>query len=314
MPTWPASGRASTSSRVRSPPPTRDCSRQHSTPALLRRPTTAPCGASPRPRKSVRKAEAQEQEAKKAVKDQRSGIVTFVTESYQNGTELNSATAVMGGEGPKGLMNRYGVVESAGDSMEAAYDDFRKATVVAKAYTKKAAKAQKRQESLADRGTRAAQRRRGGRQLSCCRCGPDRHAEGAAGPGARGGPEHLRRAGGRAPAGHGADRAGEGRRCRPGQGARGGQGGTSFAGPSGPPGSRRATRGLPGATTPRHRTTASPPDPRPVAATSTPARRSTAHRPHPATAHSARSPTPRRSWASPTSGQRPARTPSTAPA
>ena len=100
-------------------------------------------------KKSVRKAEAQEAQAKKAVKDQRSGIVTFVTESYQNGTELNSATAVMGGEGPKGLMNRYGVVESAGDSMEAAYDDFRKATAVAEAYTKKATKAQKRQESLA---------------------------------------------------------------------------------------------------------------------------------------------------------------------
>ena len=101
-------------------------------------------------RKSVRKAEAQEEQARKDVKDQRSGIVTFVTESYQNGTELNSATAVMGGEGPKGLMNRYGVVESAGDSMEAAYDDFRQARVVAKAYTKQAAKAQKRQESLAE--------------------------------------------------------------------------------------------------------------------------------------------------------------------
>jgi peptidoglycan DL-endopeptidase CwlO len=100
-------------------------------------------------KRSVRKAEAQEQQARKDVKDQRSGILTFVTESYQNGTELNSATAVMGGEGPKGLMNRYGVVESAGDSMEAAYDDFRKATVAAEAYTKKAAKAQKRQESLA---------------------------------------------------------------------------------------------------------------------------------------------------------------------
>ena len=55
----------------------------------------------------------------------------------------------MSDEGPKGLMNRYGVVESAGDSMEARYDRFRDASVVAKAYTKKAAKAQKRQESLA---------------------------------------------------------------------------------------------------------------------------------------------------------------------
>src|SRR5699024_3810776 len=76
-------------------------------------------------------------------------IVTLVTDSYQNGTELNSATAIMGGEGPKGLMNRYGVVESAGDSMEARYDRFRAATVVAKAYTEKATEAQKRQESLA---------------------------------------------------------------------------------------------------------------------------------------------------------------------
>ena len=100
-------------------------------------------------KKSVRKAKADEVQAKKDVKVQRSGIVTFVTDSYQNGTELNSATAIMSDEGPKGLMNRYGVVESAGDSMEAAYDEFRKASTVAKAYTEKAAKAQKRQESLA---------------------------------------------------------------------------------------------------------------------------------------------------------------------
>jgi cell wall-associated NlpC family hydrolase len=100
-------------------------------------------------KKSVRKAEAQEKQAKENVKVQRSGIVTFVTDSYQNGTELNSATAMMSDEGPKGLMNRYGVVESAGDSMEARYDAFREASVVAQAYTVKAAKAQKRQESLA---------------------------------------------------------------------------------------------------------------------------------------------------------------------
>ena len=100
-------------------------------------------------KKSVKKAEAAEKQAKENVKVQRSGIVTFVTDSYQNGTELNSATAIMSDEGPKGLMNRYGVVESAGDSMEARYDRYREASVVAKAYTVKAAKAQKRQESLA---------------------------------------------------------------------------------------------------------------------------------------------------------------------
>ena len=40
---------------------------------------------------AVRKAEAEEQEAKKAVTDQRSGIVTFVTESYQNDTLVENA-------------------------------------------------------------------------------------------------------------------------------------------------------------------------------------------------------------------------------
>ena len=59
------------------------------------------------------------------VESQRGGIVQLVTESYQNGTELNTATALMSDEGPQGLMNRYGVVQSAGDSMEARYDRFR---------------------------------------------------------------------------------------------------------------------------------------------------------------------------------------------
>ena len=64
--------------------------------------------------------------ARKAnVETQRSGIVTLVTDSYQNGTDLNTATAMMSDEGPKGLMNRYGVVQSAGDSMHARYDRFR---------------------------------------------------------------------------------------------------------------------------------------------------------------------------------------------
>ena len=147
-------------------------------------------------KKSVRKAEAQEEQAKKDVKDQRSGIVTFVTDSYQNGTELNSATAVMGGEGPKGLMNRYGVVESAGDSMEAAYDDFRKATVVAKSLHEEGGQGPEAAGGARRRGPRAAQRRRVGRQLRRRRRRADRLAEGRARPGTRRGPEHLDRAGG----------------------------------------------------------------------------------------------------------------------
>ncbi len=101
-------------------------------------------------RKAYRVAKADEAQAKLDVVQQRSGIVSLVTDSYQNGTELNTATAMMSNEGPKGLMNRYGVVESAGDSMEASYQRYRTASAIAERYTKTAAKAQKHQESLAE--------------------------------------------------------------------------------------------------------------------------------------------------------------------
>jgi cell wall-associated NlpC family hydrolase len=101
-------------------------------------------------RKAYQLAQVQEQQANANVAVQRSGIVSLVTDSYQNGTELNTATAMLSDEGPKGLMNRYGVVESAGDSMEARYDRFRAASVVAAKYTRTAAKAETKQESLAE--------------------------------------------------------------------------------------------------------------------------------------------------------------------
>ncbi len=100
-------------------------------------------------RKAHRKAQARERQAKQDVALQRDGIVSLVTDSYQNGTELNSATAIMSDEGPKGLMNRYSVVESAGDSMEARYERFRTASSAAKTYTTKAAEAKKEQQELA---------------------------------------------------------------------------------------------------------------------------------------------------------------------
>ncbi len=95
------------------------------------------------------KAQAQEQQARLDVDRQRSGIVMLVTDSYQNGTELNTATAMMSDEGPKGMMNRYGVVASAGDSMQARYDAFRTASARAQVYAAKTARAEKHQSELA---------------------------------------------------------------------------------------------------------------------------------------------------------------------
>ena len=94
-------------------------------------------------------AQARSAQAAADVAQQRAGIAQLVTESYQNGTELNAASALLSDEGPHGLMNRYGVVQSAGDSMEAQYDAFRTASARAKTLSSKAASAEKKQQSLA---------------------------------------------------------------------------------------------------------------------------------------------------------------------
>jgi cell wall-associated NlpC family hydrolase len=99
-------------------------------------------------RTAYQQAVAAQKQAQLAVEQQRDGIVSLVTDSYQNGTELNTATAMMSDEGPAGLMNRYGVVESAGDSMEARYDEFRAASAKAEVLAGKAAKARKHQAQL----------------------------------------------------------------------------------------------------------------------------------------------------------------------
>jgi cell wall-associated NlpC family hydrolase len=100
-------------------------------------------------REHSRQAKARAHRAKADVEGQRAGIMTLVTESYQNGTELNAATALISDEGPSGLMNRYAVVQSAGDSMEARYDRFRTSLARAKLYAGRAAKAETRQTELA---------------------------------------------------------------------------------------------------------------------------------------------------------------------
>ena len=100
-------------------------------------------------RKQSQQAKVRARKAAADVESQRAGIIQLVTESYQNGTELNSATALMSDEGPSGLMNRYAVVQSAGDSMAARYARFRASLAQAKVYAGKAAKAEAKQTELA---------------------------------------------------------------------------------------------------------------------------------------------------------------------
>lgn len=96
-------------------------------------------------------AQASVADALAHVAEQRAGIAQLVTQSYQEGTALNGVTAFLGADGPAGVMNRMGVVQSAGDSMQAKYDQYSALNALARVAQAKAAKAEKDQTALADK-------------------------------------------------------------------------------------------------------------------------------------------------------------------
>lgn len=83
------------------------------------------------------------------VAEQRAGIAQLVTQSYQDGTVLNGVSAFLGAEGPAGVMSRMGVVQSAGDSMQARFDQYTALNALARVAQAKAEKAEKEQTALA---------------------------------------------------------------------------------------------------------------------------------------------------------------------
>jgi cell wall-associated NlpC family hydrolase len=82
------------------------------------------------------------------VADQRAGIAQLVTQSYQDDA-LTGVTAIVGGDDPSAVMSRLGVVQSAGDSMQARFDQYTALNALATVAQDKAEKAEKQQQSLA---------------------------------------------------------------------------------------------------------------------------------------------------------------------
>jgi cell wall-associated NlpC family hydrolase len=85
------------------------------------------------------------------VAEQRAGIAQLVTQSYQDGTVLNGMTAFLGADGPAGVMSRMGVVQSAGDSMQARFDQYTALNALARVAQGKAEKAEKDQAALTEK-------------------------------------------------------------------------------------------------------------------------------------------------------------------
>jgi cell wall-associated NlpC family hydrolase len=99
--------------------------------------------------KATADAKAAVADALSHVEDQRAGIAQLATQSYQDGTALTGVTAILGGDGPAGVMNRLGVVQSATDSMQARFDQYTALNALARVAQAKAEKAEKAQAGLA---------------------------------------------------------------------------------------------------------------------------------------------------------------------
>jgi cell wall-associated NlpC family hydrolase len=100
-------------------------------------------------RAETAKAKAEAAAAAAHVEEQRAGIASLVTQSYQDGSSLANMTAFLGADGVESVMGRIGAVQSAADSMQAKYDEFTALGAMARVARAKAEKAEKAQEKLA---------------------------------------------------------------------------------------------------------------------------------------------------------------------
>ncbi|MGY2872969.1 peptidoglycan DL-endopeptidase CwlO [Marmoricola sp. URHA0025 HA25] len=98
--------------------------------------------------KATSDAQASVADALAHVAEQRAGIAQLVTQSYQDDA-LTGVTAIIGGDDPSTVMSRVGVVQSAGDSMQARFDQYTALNALARVAQDKAEKAEAQQTALA---------------------------------------------------------------------------------------------------------------------------------------------------------------------
>jgi peptidoglycan DL-endopeptidase CwlO len=93
--------------------------------------------------------------ARRTVAEQRETIGALVAASYQQGGELNALTAVVGADGPEGVMDRLATFQGASDSLQADYDRFAAADAIAIAFEQRAEEVRAEAAELAEEAREA---------------------------------------------------------------------------------------------------------------------------------------------------------------
>ena len=98
----------------------------------------------------VREAQAESAAARRTVEEQRGAIGALVASSYQQGTELTALGAMMGANGPEGVLDQYAAFQGASESLQADYDRYAAADALAQAFERKAQDARAEQARAAE--------------------------------------------------------------------------------------------------------------------------------------------------------------------
>jgi peptidoglycan DL-endopeptidase CwlO len=106
-------------------------------------------------RQELASAREQAATARRTVAEQRETIGALVASSYQRGGDLNTLTAVVGADGPEGVMDQLATFQGASESLQADYDRFVAADALANAFEERAEKVRVEAAGLAEEAREA---------------------------------------------------------------------------------------------------------------------------------------------------------------
>ena len=96
----------------------------------------------------VATSQAEATAARAAVLDQRTTIGALMAASYQHGADLTALGAMMGADGPEGVLDQYAVFQGASEFLQADYDRYAASEALAEVYEREAQAARRLQQGL----------------------------------------------------------------------------------------------------------------------------------------------------------------------
>ncbi|MFZ5845917.1 MAG: hypothetical protein ACOYX5_00895, partial [Actinomycetota bacterium] len=87
--------------------------------------------------------------ARRTVEEQRRAIGALVAASYQQGGDLTALNALLGADGPEGVLDHYVTFQSASGSLQADYDRFAASESLARVFEERTEEAETKAEKLA---------------------------------------------------------------------------------------------------------------------------------------------------------------------